>query len=258
MSERFCSIDRLFDSQPPELNDGGGREGTAIGIDVKYAQGDDDAGIRGNEGIARFENNSGHDTLSAYVDNSELCATSNTSRLDSRIHDSFECIPLDDRLPLSKDTVADALLEDEIFYRSDIPGSVDESDKISPTSTPGMQDPNPIGEGNYMLEPLAEDDKRVCTRKRALDCQSLFAVFLCGGTVRMTVEYYETLRETLIWKALEHDKREDALPGIRMIQRAIIPLMRSSLYARSEVVALRKRNGETDNVRVVVPSEWDI
>mgnify|MGYP003438799006 FL=1 len=37
-----------------------------------------------------------------------------------------------------------------------------------------------------------------------------------------------------------------------------MPLMRSSFYARSEVVALRKRNGGTDNVRVVVPSEWAI
>jgi hypothetical protein len=35
MSERFLSIDRTFDSPPTELNDGGGREGTAIEIDVK-------------------------------------------------------------------------------------------------------------------------------------------------------------------------------------------------------------------------------
>jgi hypothetical protein len=57
MSERFLSIDRPFDSPPPELNDGGGREGTEIEIDVKYAQGDDDSGIRGNEGSARVEKN---------------------------------------------------------------------------------------------------------------------------------------------------------------------------------------------------------
>jgi hypothetical protein len=31
-----------------------------------------------------------------------------------------------------------------------------------------------------------------------LKWQSLFALLLCGGTVRMTVEYYETLRETLV------------------------------------------------------------
>jgi hypothetical protein len=37
-----------------------------------------------------------------------------------------------------------------------------------------------------------------------------------------------------------------------------MPLMRSSFYARSGVVALRKRNGGTYNVRVVVPSEWVI
>jgi hypothetical protein len=91
-----------------------------------------------------------------------------------------------------------------------------------------------------------------------MDWQSLFAVLLCGGTVRMTVEYYETLRETLIWKALKYGKRENALPGIRKIQRAIMPLMRSSFYARSEVVALRKRNSGTDNVCVVAPNEWAI
>jgi hypothetical protein len=80
-----------------------------------------------------------------------------------------------------------------------------------------------------MLEPLAGDG-RVCTRVRALNWQSLFAVLLCGGPVRMTVECYETLRETLIWQALKHGKQKDALPGIRKIQRAIMPLM--SLYAR--------------------------
>jgi hypothetical protein len=258
MSERFLSIDRPFDSQPLELNDGAGRKETAIGIYVKYAQGDDDAGIWGYEGSARVENNSGHDALSACVDSSELCATSNPSRLDSRRNYSFECIPLDERLPLSKDTVADALHEDEIFYKDDNPGSVDENDSSSPTSTPLLQDPHRLGEGNYMLEPLVEEDRLVCTRERALDWKSLFAVLLCGGTVRMTVEYYETLRETLIWKALKYGKRENALPGIRSIQRANTPIMRSSFYARSEVLALRKRNGGTDNVCFLVPSEWAI
>jgi hypothetical protein len=150
MSERFLSSYRSFDSPPLELNDGGGRKVTAIWIDVKYAQGDDDSEIRGNEGSARVENNSGHDTVSAYVDSSELCGTSNPSRLYSRRNNSFECIPLDNRLPLSKDTVADSLLENKIFYRSDTPGSEDENDSSSPTSTPVMQDPSPLGKGNYM------------------------------------------------------------------------------------------------------------
>jgi hypothetical protein len=258
MRERFLPIDRPFDLPPPELSDEGGREGTAIGIDVKYAQLSDDASMRGNEGSARVENISEHDTVSVYVESSELCVTPNPSRLDSRRHDSIECISLDDRLPLSVDTAPDALLEDEIFYRDEIPGTIDRHDGISPTFTPDLQNPKPLGEGNYMLEHLTEEDGRVCTRDRALDWQSLFAVLLCGGTVRMTVEYYETLRETLIWQALRHGKREDALPGIRKIQRTIMPLMRRSFYARSEVVALRKRNGGTDKVRIVVPSEWAI
>jgi hypothetical protein len=124
----------------------------------------------------------------ASVDCSELCATSNPSRLDSRRNDSFECIPLDDRLPLSKDTIAIALLEDEIFYRDDNPGSVDENYSSNITSTHVMQDPSPLGEGNCVLEPIVEEDGRVCTQERELDWQSLFAVLLCGGTVRMTVE----------------------------------------------------------------------
>jgi hypothetical protein len=90
-----------------------------------------------------------------------------------------------------------------------------------------------------MLEPLAEEDGLVCIREQALDWQSWFAVLLCGATVRMTFEYYRTLRETLIWQALKHGKREDALPCTSKIKRSIMPLMRSSFYARSEIVALQ-------------------
>jgi hypothetical protein len=46
--------------------------------------------------------------------------------------------------------------------------------------------------------------------------------------------------------------------GIEKIQCSSKLLMRSQLYARSEVVALRNRNGNTDNVRGFVQSEWDI
>jgi hypothetical protein len=65
---------------------------------------------------------------------------------------------MDDRLPLSKNTVADALLEDGIVYRNDTPGSVEENDSSSPTSTPLFPDPSPLGGGNHMLVPLAEED----------------------------------------------------------------------------------------------------
>ena len=81
--------------------------------------------IRSNEGSSRVENNSVHDTVSAYVDSSELFATPNPSMLYSRRHDSIECIPLGDRIPLSIDTAGDTLLKDEIFYRDYIPGSID-------------------------------------------------------------------------------------------------------------------------------------
>jgi hypothetical protein len=52
-----------------------------------------------------------------------------------------------------------------------------------------------------------------------------FCVLLCGWTVIMIVEYYETLLETLLWQSLKHGKREDDFPGIRKIKLAIMPLM---------------------------------
>jgi hypothetical protein len=258
MRERFLPIDRPFDRQPPELNNGGGHEETEIGVDAEYARRDAVISISGNESSARVENISVHDAVSAHVNSSELHLTAIPSRPESERHDSIECMPLDDRLPHSMDTAANALLENEVFYREDIPALMDRNDSSSPPASPDIRDTKPVGEGSTIVEPLAEEDGIIATSERALDWQSLFAVLLCSGTVRMTVEYYETLRETLIWQALKHGKREDALPGIRKIQRVLMPLMRRSFYARSEVIALRKRHGGTEQVRVVVPSEWAI
>jgi hypothetical protein len=77
-----------------------------------------------------------------------------------------------------------------------------------------------------------------------LKWQSLFALLLCGMTVRMTVEYYETLRETLVWQAKELGMHQDAIPGIRKIQRVLMPFVRLSCYAKSELVAVQKKGGE--------------
>jgi hypothetical protein len=56
---------------------------------VKYARSDDDFGMRGNESSARVEINSGHATVSAYLDSSELYAMLNPSRIDLRRHASM-------------------------------------------------------------------------------------------------------------------------------------------------------------------------
>jgi hypothetical protein len=53
--------------------------------------------------------------------------------------------------------------------RDEIQGYVDENYSSSPTSTPVLQDPNPLGEGNYILEPFAKDDGHISTWERALD-----------------------------------------------------------------------------------------
>jgi hypothetical protein len=63
MRERLLPVVRTFDYPPPEVNDGGGREGTAIGIRVKYAQRDHYGSILGNEGSLMVESISVHDAV---------------------------------------------------------------------------------------------------------------------------------------------------------------------------------------------------
>jgi hypothetical protein len=86
--------------------------------------------------------------------------------------------------------------------------------------------------------------------------QSLFAVLRSIGTVRMTVDHYETLRDALRWQSVYLGAEAEALPGIRKIKRRLIPLLREFCFARSDVLELRKRSGGTGKVRVVLPSEW--
>jgi hypothetical protein len=61
--ELLLPIVRPFDSPPPELNDGGGREGTAVGTDVNYTKLDGYVSIRGNEGSVMVENISVHESV---------------------------------------------------------------------------------------------------------------------------------------------------------------------------------------------------
>jgi hypothetical protein len=68
---------------------------------------------------------------------------------------------MDERFPLSVDTTADAHLGDEIYYRVDIPESIDRTDCSSPSSTPDLKDSKPLGKSTNMLEPLAEEYGRV-------------------------------------------------------------------------------------------------
>jgi hypothetical protein len=85
---------------------------------------------------------------------------------------------------------------------------------------------------------------------------SLFSVLLSSGTVRMKVDHYETLRDTLRWHSVYLGAEAEALPGTKKIQHRLIPLLREFCYARSDVLELRKRSGGTGKVRIVLPSEW--
>jgi hypothetical protein len=75
-----------------------------------------------------------------------------------------------------------------------------------------------------------ENDSMLTTVARAqseplLKWQSILAVLLSCGTVKFTVEQYETLRATLIWQSSQLGATQEALPGFRNIQRSLVPRM---------------------------------
>jgi hypothetical protein len=89
-----------------------------------------------------------------------------------------------------------------------------------------------------------------------LKWQSVYSVLLSTGTVRMTVEQYKTLRDLIRWHSSRFGDKRESLPGIRKIQRSLIPLLRDCGYAKSTVAVLRSRSGKDAHVRIVLPCEW--
>ena len=122
-----------------------------------------------------------------------------------------------------------------------------------------------------------------------LQWQSVFALLVTCGTVRMTVLQYETLRSVMNWQATELSSRAPGMPGIRKVQRIIMPYVRDNAYPMSRVehfpIALEKAGARAPSsmhsrmartggpldkctleqagsrsalapVRIVPPSEW--
>jgi hypothetical protein len=83
-------------------------------------------------------------------------------------------------------------------------------------------------------------------------------VLLSRGTVKFTVEQYETLRGTLIWQSSQLGATQEALAGFRKIQRSLVTLMCEFSYAKSKVELIREQFNRTRQAHVVLPSEWDI
>jgi hypothetical protein len=98
-----------------------------------------------------------------------------------------------------------------------------------------------------------------------LGWQSIYALLLTRGTVRITERQYEDARVMLDW-ACKHGN----LPSPSTMRRTIIPAIRDYSYARSFVCSLRTKNNEPTadsslqaknrasegRVRRVFPSEW--
>jgi hypothetical protein len=87
---------------------------------------------------------------------------------------------------------------------------------------------NSVGTENYsMLTTITK-----ASSEPLLKFQSILAVLLSCGTVKFTVEQYETLRDTLIWHSSKLGATQEALPGFRKIQRSLVPLMCKLSYAK--------------------------
>jgi hypothetical protein len=95
--------------------------------------------------------------------------------------------------------------------------------------------------------------------------QSIYALLLTRGTVRITEGQYEDARVMLDWTS-----KYGNLPSPSTMRRTIIPAIRDYSYARSVVCSLRTKNNEPTadsslqaknrasegRVRLVFPSEW--
>ena len=82
--------------------------------------------------------------------------------------------------------------------------------------------PNSVGTETYSMPTTVYRGRS----EPLLKWQSILAVLLSCGTVRFTVEQYETLRGTLIWQSSELCGTHEALPGFRNIQRSLDPPQR--------------------------------
>jgi hypothetical protein len=116
-------------------------------------------------------------------------------------------------------------------------------------------------------------------RERLLQWQSIFALLVTCGTVRMTVKQYELIYTLHAWASSKAN-----LPSIRTVQRNLMPAIRDFAYARSSDISLRikdakrsdarqglesgnagvttaidsvhRENEKESVVRIVLPSEW--
>jgi hypothetical protein len=185
--------------------------------------------------------------------------------------ESIPCsVQLDDRLSVCvSEATEDVILGDAVFTNND---TVD-GEQVYERSAVGT-DNSDLGDecidplhaetsGNITNSVGTENDSMLTTLARGrseplLKWQSILAVLLSCGTVKFTVEQYETLRGTLIWQSSQLGATQEALPGIRKIQRSLVPLMCEFSYAKSKVELFRKHFNRTGQARVVLPSEWAI
>jgi hypothetical protein len=86
--------------------------------------------------------------------------------------------------------------------------------------------------------------------------QTVFALLLTSGTVKMSVKQYNSVCEIMKWQASKSGSDLELLPSYSTLQRRMKPMMYQCLYARSKIRRLPTRDGGYGNVRVVPPSEW--
>lgn len=82
-------------------------------------------------------------------------------------------------------------------------------------------------------------------REHLLKWQSLFAILITCGTVRMTVQQYEVIYNLHAWASVK-----ESLPSIRTVQRNLMPAIRDFSYARSSDISLRLKHTKRSNTRL--------
>jgi hypothetical protein len=131
-----------------------------------------------------------------------------------------ESVPLDDRLVPSLDVTNGECLEDAVYAENEVVSSEEEEEGslcLTRINEIGTELFNEIKDHCHATEAMYSSPLRrsratkQCNaeadalKRRAgvlVKWQRIFAVLLSSGTARMTVEHYETLRDTLRWQSV--------------------------------------------------------
>jgi hypothetical protein len=84
-------------------------------------------------------------------------------------------------------------------------------------------------------------------KERLVKWQSIFALLVTCGTVRMTVQQYKLIYSLHAWAS-----SKDNLPSIKTVQRNLMPAIRDFSYAQCSYISLRTKDAKRSDARTYV------